>query len=314
MDWFSKLFSKTKEQEESIDGDGAVPIYILVLLVGVFAISSPEISFLQDHLPELLLNTTKDIGSTLIAAVVVIFTVERFTRKTHKKSADKLIRKINQNLYKAIYLRQIPEVLLREVEASVFQTKVYRSQYRVKYNLEIVPPEEDAKKDDEQHLSVETTSRYCLSNITDEQIDTDISAHYELPLDDKWKEYVSVTEVSIDGKELSSEDIGKHTTTDKKQLTFDYPITIPSNSKILVFLKGKLIKRTEDVEVFASFLPSEGLELTVYLPENFDVEATANHRCSLIEESDVATAKTWRLDNAILPFQSIVFWWKPSQK
>jgi hypothetical protein len=297
-----------KKKEEDIDGDGAIAIYVVILLLGVLLLGFAH--FKKGAIDAVWTGLISDIGSTLIAAFVIIFTVERFTRRAHKRSADSLIRRINHNLYYAIYKRQIPTHIIKEVEASIFQRNVFREQHKVKYNLIKIPPDIDAKVDNKEHLTVETISRYVLSNTSDETITVPVSAHYELPLDENWRDKVRVSHVRIDGFTLTEEEISSHTNVEETQLTFDYSVEIPANSKINVFLKGCLIKRTEDMEVFASFIPSDGLELTVHIPEGYSVEATANHRCPLIEESDVNTAKTWRLEQAILPFQSIVFWWK----
>lgn len=300
------MFNK---KQKPIDGDSGLLIYTIIGIVGIFLIFIAHVKFLAEP----WLGIINDIGSTLLAAVVVIFTVERLSRQSHRESSDKLIRDINSNLFKAIYRRQIPDSLIKEVEASIFQTKVFRHSHKVRYNFTEVPKDEDEAMDKPQHLIVQTTSRYKLQNPSDEVISTSIPGHYEMPLDEKWRQYVSIDAVEIEHQELTAQQIGEYTKRDSVQLKFEYPIQIPPQSDLFILLKVTMVKRIEDMEVFASFIPSDGLELTVHVPENYTIEATANHRCKLVEEYDIPTSKTWRLDEAILPFQSIVFWWKPSE-
>jgi len=114
----------------NVKGRGILSFYIAVFLFGVVFIAVSKIFDLG-----LLSVMLKELGFALIIAIILIFTVERVSRKNHEEAADRLVEKINKNLFNAIYKRYIPNEVFAEVEAALLKSDVLRDKYEVNYAL-----------------------------------------------------------------------------------------------------------------------------------------------------------------------------------
>ncbi len=65
----------------------------------------------------------KELGVAGVIALILVFTIEKFTRQRHEKAANTLVEKINNNLFHAIYKRYIPEEVFSEVEKSLLKNR-----------------------------------------------------------------------------------------------------------------------------------------------------------------------------------------------
>lgn len=295
-------------------GRGIISFYIAILLLGVLLIAASKI--MEASLITIML---KELGFALIIAIILIFTVERVSRKNHEEAADRLVEKINKNLFNAIYKRYIPNEVFAEVEAALLKSDVLRDKYEVNYALSEIDHRQfpDLERSDiETHLHCTLLSSFNIQNITSKAIDYTVALHLEVPIEKRLRKHVEICEMEIDGAslkpyELEKDEYFKITDT---HLIFEKVISIGPSQTKEISMKAKTLKRATDMEIWASRVPSTGVRVQVSVPENYQVEATANHTQALRKKNMAdANSTIWYLDHGIFPFQSVVFWWQPKK-
>lgn len=269
--------------------------------------------------------TVSELGVAGLIAIILISTIEKFSRKRHEEATEKMHeefytvteemhKEINNNVFRAVYKRNINEKILQEVERSLFNSKVQREKYTIFYTLEHIDKKLDAKTDEFEHLLVTTRSTYIIQNISNGPVEHAIQSNFELPIDDRWLEMVNFTKLTITGVSpciLEGDELRSYVkpNDDKDQLLLNYNIEIPEGKAIEVIIEGTLVKRVTDMEVWASKIPSDGIELHVYSPPDIKVCASANHSLKLLPKNPDENRTVWVLEYGLFPHQSIVFWW-----
>ena len=255
----------------------------------------------------------KELGIAGIVALLIIATIEQFTRSKHQKAADSLMDRIKTNLFYAIYHRHIPTEVFEEVERCLLTKNIIRRNYSVSYSLSIIPPAlvaegKISQQDADGHLFATVSSRYELHNISDGSAKAPIEMYLELPIDENLRSYVEIMEVKIDNSVTQIEPF--EYVKSAADSGFKKETTISPHGSVKISLKARTIKRKTDMEVWASRLPSDGLKLQVVAPEFIEVKAKANHSSQLTFEQLDAQTRVWELESGIFPFQSVIFWWR----
>lgn len=290
------------------DNDGVLAawVYVGVFLVSlVFVLLS--IIFSADW--PIAAPFLKEVGFAGIISLIVIFTVESFSRKRHVKAANILVESINRNLFYAIYKRYVPDAVFVEVEKCLMHSGVFRRGHEVNYTIENI--EEDADGVDcNKHVKCLAQSRYTLHNVTEGEIVHPVVLTLERPIDPKWDSYCKIISVKLNNTELTSADIIKNTTVEDAQIVFRHSVNILPSGCLEVSTSSSLLKQKTDTEIWASRLPSDGFKLTVSMPnKDIKVFAKALHSEKLVPILDNKVTKSWELKHGVFPFQSIVFWW-----
>ena len=258
-----------------------------------------------------------ELGIAVIIALIIIFTVERFSRNRHEEAAFELIKGINKNLFRAVYDRYIPDSVFKEVESCLLKAKVVRTKYEIDYDLSYIS-EADLLEHQiprevfQDYLCCNINTSYSVTNITDSSIKQDIVLKIEQPVDETTHNLIHISKVKIGGTLYSKEYIDVNVTENSNSVhkVFKINIVIPANTTVPVEMTAETLKRKLDQEVWSSRLPSDGLKLSVHSPKSFKVLATANHSQALTENIiNNGRTTVWRLDAGIFPHQSIIFWW-----
>ena len=169
-----------KAGENDLVSDGAV--YGVVFLLSLVCLLLSVI--FQSDWP-VVAPFLKEMGFAGIISLIVIFTVERFSRKRHEIAADALVEKINHNLFHAIYNRYIPDAVFVEVEKCLMNSRVFRTGHELNYtidNFEENPQGVDCTK----HVKCLAQSRYTLHNVTGGEIEHPITLTLERPIEPRW--------------------------------------------------------------------------------------------------------------------------------
>ena len=260
-----------------------------------------------------------ELGIAGIIALVIISTIEKFTKKRHEKAANKLISRMNINLFHAIYGRYIPSKIFEEVEKCLLNSRVLRTDYSIDYSLNYITDDEAREhqitpQDKDNHLFCGVFSRYKLTNASARYVKHLVEIHLELPIDKSMKRFIRVDNVKINDVAIDEKVITDSCRYTDQHLIFSHPVRIPQGGEVSVSMNCHTIKRKLDAEVWASRIPSDGLILRVTMPEGLHVKATANHSEPL-EMDSIDNGKThiWQLNHGIFPFQSVIFWWKATE-
>lgn len=248
----------------------------------------------------------KEIGFALVVAVCLVGTIERFTRERHEAAAEATMAEINKNLFYAVFKRYIPEKVFEEVEKSVMEADVVRSKHELNYTIEEV--------EDGQVQCLAQTS-YELTSVVDAPILHKVVVRLELPVDDQRKNDCYVEKIVVGSNVYDRTKLGPHVKQTREHYSVEFPIEIAGRATVRISTHSKLVKQSTDVEVWASRIPSDGLELTVSTPsKELVVCASANHSAQLTTVIDNDVTKKWALQHGIFPYQSIMFWWKPKAR
>jgi hypothetical protein len=235
-------------------------------------------------------------------ALIVIMTIERFTRERHLAEARNLISVINKNLFYAIYQRYIPPVVFREVERLLLSCDAFRTNYAITYSIEPIA-------DDQLHYVCAAQSSYELHNRADDEITHVVKLNLEKPLNVAHQPLCKILSVRIGNHILTDEEIAKHTSVGKTQIHFSYPTKVAPQSALKVDVAGTLIKQVTDMELWRTTLPAEGFRVTVSAPNGVTVEANSIHSQPAEVVHCAGNKKTWEISGGLLPTQGMVFWW-----
>lgn len=251
----------------------------------------------------------QEVGFAGIISLIVIFTIERFSRSRHERAAHALVEKMNNDLFHAIYKRYIPEEVFVEVEKCLMQSGVFRRGHDVNYTIQNID-EDDVDVDCNMHVKCLAQSRYILHNITKREVSHPVILMLERPVDPKWDNHCKIKSVKINGVKLSDKEIEDSTKKTEAQFVFCRDVIIPPSGTLEVVTSASLLKQKADSEIWASRLPSDGMKLTVSMPsKDIKVFAKALHSEKLVSILDNNVTKSWELKHGMFPFQSIVFWW-----
>ncbi|MEW6166046.1 MAG: hypothetical protein AB1642_13390 [Pseudomonadota bacterium] len=298
------------DQEQ--DDTNAKGVYIIVLIISTLLFTIGHLLHADYPMWSVFV---KELSFAGFIALILIGTIERFTRNRHEKAANRLVKRINNDLFHAIYERYIPPKVLSEVEKALMGSNVYRENHEVNYTIDNL---DDSEKlgglPCDRHVKCSIVAMYNLKNITDHSVKHDIELNLERPIDPEWEVHCKITEVEIDGQALASEDIAEQTSLTPAQIKFSHTVTLKPREVVPVITKATLIKRKLDQEVWSSRLPSDGIKLIVTVPaRDLDVRAHAHHHEELKRLLGTGVSTTWELGFGMFPHQSVVFWWSPKQ-
>ena len=253
-----------------------------------------------------------ELGFAGVVSVILIFTIEKFSRERHKLAAETLLDRINQDLFRAIYKRYIPEAVFEEVEKCIMMGSVYRESHELDYTIDAFAEDVDAELSASSfHCTAQTS--YKLRNLLDQDVRHTVTILLERPLEARYDAWCTVNEVCINGAPLTEDLLTKGISRTDQHVIFRHDVDIPAGAKVDVRTRSVLIKKKTDAEIWCSRLPSDGLTLTVSTPtKGLNVKASANHSEALQQKLDNPVTRKWVLDFGIFPYQSIIFFWQPS--
>lgn len=276
-------------------------VYFLMFLAGVLLIMIAY-QFIKEGI---FFYLAKEVGFALIVAIFLVFTIEKFTREHHQAAADELMEKTHKNLFHAIYKRYIPERVFEEVEKSLMESDVVRSRHELDYTIE-------ARADRPDLVTCTAQTSYELSSVVDAPVTHKIVVRLELPIEEHFHQECSIDELRIGNAVLNAHILARYIVRDAEHCTLSYPMEMTPRGVYQISTRSRLVKKTTDMEVWASRIPSDGLKLTVSTPsKSLEVCASANHSQKLEERLNNGVTKKWDLPFGIFPYQSIIFWWKP---
>jgi len=97
---------KTESKDDIGKGHGWLVSLFLVGLV-LMALPHIDIIFDQESFGEGLISYLADVGGSLLVGVVLVYTLEQFTRKRQQRENQKFIDDVNKNVLASVYKRKI---------------------------------------------------------------------------------------------------------------------------------------------------------------------------------------------------------------
>jgi len=256
------------------------------------------------------------LGSSFIIATIMIYTVEVASRRRQEESAHAITDRIAKDVFQAIYKKYIPTAIFKEVEDCLLHSNIHREDFTIDCKLETIEadryPAHLVPENHDQYFSLHSHNYYKLINNTDQDITHEITTFVELPLDDRWFQFVNIKGVRINGIELDDDKIahGTFTKADKSALGFRHKVQLSPFAEITVSISYHTVKQKVDMEVWSTREPTNRLKLKVSAPENVTIQATSNHSTDLESlKGGLPGCCEWNLNAGIFPHQSVIFWW-----
>jgi len=259
----------------------------------------------------------KELGIAFFIALIISIAIERAARTEFDKTIKQRVTEIQENVFKSTFSRNIPKALIDEVENLVLRADFIRRDHRTTYRLSIRSARaiNPAIVNDFNVVFIDKTTFYVVKNVSGVRKDFSVKVGIEKPPIEELKNYVSIDQVRIRDQELTPEMIrGGDMDLQDAFKNFEHTVrNIEPNQEVTVLTKCTVIKMLTDVEIWRSLLPSDGMHLTVQFPPGTGAfGASSLHRAevSKLVSDDAAGYHEWKLDQAVLPHQGIVFWWK----
>lgn len=291
-------------------------ISILLIVLGSTWQTKTEVLFMKVSYSDLSLLLSA-LGTSLFSALAIYVSLQFLSERLLEKKTMEIIEAVKQDLFKSIYGRYISPSLFFEVERCLLKNDLMRRNTNLLLEITDEAPncisECEAKKiqdlDLKDYLFCVQSITYELENTSATKVAAPIKSVIELPLDKELSEVVKTLNLTIDEKPVPKEDISTFNDIRRDSCVTNHEIDLEPGRIIKVKVESLLLKKSSDVETWASVYPTENLNLTVVHGVNYEVNASANHADNLQQTHNTGNMKQWVLNKGIFPYQSVVVWW-----
>lgn len=281
-----------------------------------------------EFLGEYASHLARELGFAGMVAVILIISLEQFSKARHSREVQKQIEGINRDLFFSLFKKKFTEPIIGELQNILFYTKLCRSELELNYELTKIPNPQIATHDQigKEVVKCQFTSTYVLENVTADSIEHELCTYIELPMVQELHSLCEISSVKVqhtltapvsNGDERVKSPIKVAAPTEinpKPLISLEHKtkVALGPYQKIRVRVRAQYIKNMYDTELWCTLVPTDGCRLNVSVPQgNLKVLATA-HNSNPFEPIDSnATLNTWKLNSGMLPHQSVSFWWQP---
>ena len=262
-------------------------------------------------------NFLKELGVAGAVALIASFSIEYANRKEFGEAVETRIAEIQKNVFNSTFGRSIPDGIVDEI-SEILNHDFVRESHRAMYRMaivdvaEICPGAASAKL-----MRVEVTTTYRIKNISRVPATLNVVTHVDKPPYARLHEHTRIVSVKIDDQELTSIEMDAadkrlKDTDDFKR--FEHEISdVEPGQQVTVATQAVTFKNLDDVEIFRSLKPSDGLVVGAHFPKEVrHFSADALHRLGVVTNSKTDDYAEWMIKSPTLPQQGIVFWWRCS--
>lgn len=323
---------------------GISAVALSIILASIFEYSPEQIKELLFHA---LLFLVAEIGIALVIAYIIsIFFDERIEkrndkRKLRERRAEERRRRDEEEEERKRKEREIAEALSREqrlvedVFVGVFgirhsadyvrrvisanlEQNIVREHVDLHYEIVPIP---DTFADELQIQRGRFVMLYQVVSWTFQNLSSDPAVDFEVrcALSVRHGKHVKdaskVTYVQI-GDEIFEGDIilpKESQDADEETKVYSWPGNIPGYGSLKVLIRSQMIKELSDSEVWGSLFPTvDGMTLRVSAPQplRVGVKSHTSSPCLCTVPRDHTGFGTWTVEGAILPNNSVVFYWR----
>jgi len=284
---------------------GFFTIIVIMLLAGIICLMVCQ-TWLKDvpfwgHFLE-------SIGEAGIIAVILVVTIESFTRKRFLEEITRTRAQITSDVFYAILGQTVSDKILTEIVDNVIKQPFLRKELNVHYTLK---PTDKAPKSVEGEITV----KYQIENMTALTQQHRICTFMEKALVPDHGKSISFSNLIIESPTGTKT---KVPITEKLEndavVWFEHIISMAPKEKAIVTYKIETLFWRTYMANWVTMLPTEGFLFTINVPEkNLCIGAEAMHPAQdrFSTEVDNGYSKQWLLKGGILPYQGIQFWWFP---
>lgn len=217
-----------------------------------------------------------------------------------------------------IYSATFSDDYVKAALESCFGYKLVREDYNISYRIDSFEKEdcEGLDIDCERFVKVTATIGYKVRNVSSATADLDIT--YGIPVrPGHLSSYPRAIHMKVGEREYSADELAKMATYDDDSMERDYKIgaSIPSGSSLDVAIVAQLVKEISGSDTFGFRYPTTRatlrLDCNVTSPK-LQIGAAARIASGMRKAGAAPDGRSleWRVDGSILPFNSVVFWWR----
>ncbi len=286
----------------------------------------------------------KDVGFAAIIAFMVSFAVERaarrefsdlirtkvreFTDLVHAHRSEftdhvhQQLKAIRDEVFRATFGRAFPDQYIDEIERTIFGAEFLRHGHRQIYTLHLLntsdlnPDSSEDELPDITLMQCEVTMSYEVENISPIPQDFKVRLELEKPTFKSLIQFVRIYRVTINDKDMLPDQLqcaDKDCPDTEDFRCFEYVVKdVAPGTRVRVQAYWTFLKDADDVELWRSIYPSDGMLLGVNFPREVLAKgAHAMHRVILsMKEFEGRSYYEWSIDQPVLPHQGIAFWWR----
>jgi hypothetical protein len=252
------------------------------------------------------------VGSAFIVAVILILTVETFARRNQAEREEEYLRKVNEDVFRAVFRKSVPSTILTEVIDRVVKPSFIRKDFKVRYFLE---PLQNKKY--KECLKGKVEVEYTLENTTNDWQDYTIRSKIstELLPDKGANLKFGYLQIIRQGHPEEKEKIEQNPQEFLK--FFERSIALePLEKDLIIRYDVELFLFSRHSDVWVNNSPTENLILTIsdkdgLLQKGAMALHPSSRRLNINVKNPVTTE--WQIKGGLLPCQGINFWWYPKE-
>ncbi len=308
----------------------AVILVVSLVFLGLhWWTKTPATSKEEDSLLNFVL---KEVGFAGLVAFILNLSIEWVNRKRHaghqesllarleikhEQTSAKLLKDVNEHLFKTIYERNIDPSVFQQVEEHLLRAKVMRKEFIASFKITRFSKPGD--KLAERYVRIDFCNSYRIFNLTDKPIEVDV-AKAIVDVTPNFKEDCYFKRVTLGAEELNRGALKEadciKEMPNRNFITLHVKRTIPPADSLPVTVEYTKLAPLDYSEIVLTTVPMDGLMLEISDPEEtFTTEALSLHPESenLLTPPDQKHLRKWKIDQAILPGQGIVMLWHPTE-
>lgn len=268
---------------------------------------------------ETLYHLFVDFGSAFVVAWVVSMAIERNSRLRQELLLNRAQRAIAKEVFNAIYNLRHDRKYVEAAIEGVLGTHFIRENYEVIYKLAPYSQKEQAAAgvDLSRFVRLRAISQYSIKNVTPNKEHFRMRASIPVrngPLADLSK----LTSLRIGSKAHSQTEIDALLDDSiKSDRCYLIQTDVDGNSDVQVVVEVEVVKELSDSESLGLKLPTLAMKVSLIIENidglEFDLRGyTSSPVQSEVRSADNKTA-TWKLPGPMLPWNSLVLWWRTPQ-
>lgn len=262
----------------------------------------------------------REVGFALIISFILAVLIEQDSRRRQELEVKRYLARVSRNVFETVLGSFLPD-RFREAFKDIGRTSVVRTDMVIRYEVMEFDPGELRGLADElrQFVKLHIFTEYKLKNISASRYTHKIENRYPVRSENQFYVDLSrITRLRIGLEEIDEEEIERLTGAPNEAhpdfRTFSKTFTIEPNEEIVVSYENVLVKERSDNEVWASLIPTDQLRMfcDVRLDGEYEFGVTAHCPSGMDERMCPSAGRggVWASGGLILPYQSVVFWWR----
>lgn len=267
----------------------------------------------------------KEAGFAVFIAAFVGLVIEQRSRLRMEQEISTYTQSIAKDVFLSTMRLSASESVWDELQELINKMQVIRENLVATYELVELKNVPELELDDDllaelspDYVALKWNSDFRIINKSELPVDHMLTYTYPVRHELKHASELSVIHRIKAGKEEKSrEDIERESNGaewDEGERLFRWPIQIPPKDHLDVSSTIYLLKGRGDNEVWATMLPTENFHLTFInsLEDHLETGIQSNFSGRMEEEqpSQAGQVRRWRATRPLLPFQSVIVWWR----